>query len=41
MHQDKIEVNGRDAHPLYKFLKEQTKSGDLEVGCGCWVASQP
>jgi hypothetical protein len=29
--QDKIEVNGKNAHPLYRFLKAGTKSGDLEV----------
>ena len=28
--QDKIDVNGADAHPLYTFLKEQTKSGDIK-----------
>jgi len=27
---DKIEVNGPNAHPLYLYLKEATKTGDLE-----------
>lgn len=28
--QDKIDVNGPDAHPLWTFMKEQTKSGDIK-----------
>jgi glutathione peroxidase-family protein len=27
--QDKIEVNGPNAHPLYKYLKKATKTGML------------
>ncbi|CAL8463362.1 g2896 [Coccomyxa elongata] len=27
---DKIDVNGNDAHPLWTFMKEQTKSGDIK-----------
>lgn len=27
---DKIEVNGKNAHPMYTYLKKATKTGDLE-----------
>ena len=27
--QDKIEVNGKNAHPLYTYLKKATKTGML------------
>lgn len=27
---DKIDVNGKDAHPLWTFMKDQTQSGDIK-----------
>ncbi len=35
--QDKIEVNGKNAHPLYSYLKKATKTGMPLLPDACLV----